>query len=124
MTKGTIRRLMRDRFRESPYEGGILEVSGSLDKEFKGWAYPQDGFIWWALSTYNLIPLFAQRCERIIGTDVSLEVAMVAKRGMVTEWNDWTTFISKKDIIVSLKGLQRRLKPEGALIVTLDNPSN
>lgn len=77
-----------------------------------------------ALSTYNLIPLFAQRCERIIGTDVSLEVAMVAKRGMVTEWNDWATFISKKDIIVSLKGLQRRLKPEGALIVTLDNPSN
>ncbi len=33
-------------------------------------------------------------------------------------------FTNKNDIIVSLKELRRMLKPEGVLIITLDNPSN
>jgi SAM-dependent methyltransferase len=104
-----------------------------------------------AVTTYNLIPVFGQKCECIIGIDVSFEVAMAAKRRMIKEWNGWHNavvsdvrnlafqsdsfdqilsnstldhFSHKKDIIVSLKELRRILKPEGVLIVTLDNPSN
>lgn len=104
-----------------------------------------------AVSTYNLIPLFGQKGERIIGTDVSFEVAIAAKRRMTTEWDGWYNIVVsdirdlsfqsdsldqiisnstldhfpyKKDIITSLKELERILKPGGVLIITLDNPQN
>ena len=104
-----------------------------------------------AVSIYNLIPLCEQKCEHIIGTDVSFGVAMAAKRRMIKEWNGWHNvvcsdivnlafksdsfdqiisnstldhFLNKKDIIVSLKELWRIMKPGGTLIITLDNPSN
>ncbi len=104
-----------------------------------------------AVSTYNLIPLFGQKGEGIIGIDVSFKVALTAKERMITEWDGWQNvvvsdvrdlsfksdsfdqiisnstldhFPHKKDIIVSLKELQRTLKPGGVLIITLDNPSN
>ncbi len=34
-----------------------------------------------AITKYNLIPLFWQRCERIIGTDSSFEAAVAVKEG-------------------------------------------
>lgn len=104
-----------------------------------------------AISEYNLIPLFGQRCERIIGTDASFEVAVAAKRRMVSEWDGWGNavvsdirnssfkadsfdqiisnstldhFTNKEYIITSLRDLYRILKPGGVLIITLDNPSN
>lgn len=104
-----------------------------------------------AISTYNLIPLLGQRCEYVIGIDVSFEVAIAAKRRMKTERNIWNNavvsdirnlafrsnsfdqiisnstidhFLHKNDIIISLKEVYRVLKPEGVLIITLDNPIN
>lgn len=104
-----------------------------------------------AVNTYNLMPLFGKKGEGIVGTDLSFEVARAAKRRMMTEWDGWHNvvvsdirdlsfksdsfdqiisnstldhFPHKKDIIVSLKELQRILKPGGALIITLDNPEN
>lgn len=104
-----------------------------------------------AITKYSLIPLFGQRCERIIGTDASFEVAAAAKRRVMSEWSGWGDvivsdirsspfktdsfnhiisnstldhFTNKNDIIVSIKEIRRTLKPGGILIITLDNPSN
>lgn len=104
-----------------------------------------------AVSTYNLVPLCKQKCERIIGTDVSFGVAKAARKRLIKERNGWHNvicsdirnqtfksesfdliisnstldhFTYKKDIIVSLKELWRIMKPGGTLIITLDNPSN
>ena len=104
-----------------------------------------------AITAHNLIPLFGQRCERIIGTDASFETAAAAKKRLISEWNGWDNavvsdirnssfkngsfdqiisnstldhFPDRNDIIVSIKEIRRMLKPEGVLIITLDNPSN
>lgn len=104
-----------------------------------------------ATTAHNLIPLFGQRCERIIGTDTSFEITVAAKKRMISEWNGWGNavvsdirhssfktdsfdqiisnstldhFLDKNDIIVSIKEIRRMLKPGGVLIITLDNPSN
>ena len=104
-----------------------------------------------ATTKYNLIPLFGQRCECIFGIDASFEIAAAAKRRMISEWNGWGNavvsdirnssfnadsfdliisnstldhFPNKNDIIVSIKEIRRMLKPEGVLIITLDNPLN
>ena len=42
-----------------------------------------------AITKYNPIPFFGQKCERIIGTDTSFEVAAAAKRRMISECNGW-----------------------------------
>lgn len=104
-----------------------------------------------AVSTYGLMPLFRQKYEHIIGTDLSFEVAFAAQRRMTADQFDWhgtvvadvrkmafkansfdlvlshstlDHFNDKKDIIVSLNEIFRVLKPGGSLIITLDNPSN
>ncbi len=104
-----------------------------------------------AISTYNLISLFGNKCERIIGTDASFEVALNAKRRLDKELNGRHNavlsdvrnlsfkpdsfdqiisnstldhFSNKKDITASLKEIWSILKPGGVLIITLDNPSN
>ncbi len=99
-----------------------------------------------AISSHGLIPLCGQKCERVIGIDVSFGVAMAARRRMIRECVVCTDvrdlafgsdsfdqvisnstldhFSHKKDIIVSLKELWRIMKPGGTLIITLDNPSN
>ena len=104
-----------------------------------------------AISSHGLIPLCGQKCERVIGIDLSFEVAMAARRRMIKQWkgshnvvctdvrnlafrsdffdqvisnSTLDHFSHKKDIIVSLKELWRIMKPGGTLIITLDNPSN
>jgi len=104
-----------------------------------------------AISTHNLIPLFGNKCKRIIGIDISFEIASSAKRRMMKEWNGWHNivvcdvrdlvfksntfneiisnstldhFSDKMDILSSLIELCRILQPGGTLIITLDNPSN
>lgn len=104
-----------------------------------------------AITKYNLISLFGNQCDRIIGTDASFEVALNAKRRLSKELNGRHNvvvsdirnpsfkaesfdkiisnstldhFSNKEDIITSLRELCRILKPGGVLIITLDNPSN
>lgn len=104
-----------------------------------------------AISTYNLIPLFAQESKCVIGTDISFEVVRAAKRRKVKYWNGshyavvsdirnmafksdsfdrilsnstLDHFSERKDIIESLRELCRILRPGGTLIITLDNPWN
>ncbi len=104
-----------------------------------------------AISNYNILTLFENQCEHIIGNDASFEVTLNAKRRLAKELNGRHNvvvsdirnpsfksdsfnqiisnstldhFTNKKDITVSLKELQRVLKPGGVLIITLDNPSN
>ena len=42
-----------------------------------------------AISTHNLVSLFAGRCDHFIGTDVSLESARAAKRRMAGPSDGW-----------------------------------
>ena len=104
-----------------------------------------------AISSHNLISIFKNQCERIIGTDASLEVALNAKRRLAKELNGRHNavvsdirnssfkldsfdqiisnstldhFANKKDITTSLKEIRSILKPGGVLLITLDNPSN
>ena len=104
-----------------------------------------------AISTHNLVSLFAGRCEHFIGIDVSLEIARAAKRRTANPSDGWDTiavtdvrnlafrsgvfdeiisnstldhFPEKADITESLKELHRILRPGGTLVVTLDNPWN
>ena len=104
-----------------------------------------------AISTHNLVSLFAGRCEHFIGTDVSLEIARAAKRRMAERPDGWDTiavsdarnlafrssvfdeiisnstldhFSDKRDITESLRELRRIMQPGGTLVVTLDNPWN
>jgi len=104
-----------------------------------------------AISTHNLVSLFAGRCEHFIGTDVSLEIARAAKRRMAERPDGWDTiavsdarnlafrpsvfdeiisnstldhFSDKRDITESLRELRRIMRPGGTLVITLDNPWN
>jgi len=104
-----------------------------------------------AISEHGLIPLCWKKCERTVGTEISLEVARTAKKNLNREGHSWKNavcsnitllafkpgsfdyvvsnstldhFSHKKDISVSLGELRRILKPGGTLIITLDNPSN
>lgn len=104
-----------------------------------------------AISRHGLIPLCGQKCNHIVGIDMSIGVAMAAHRRMMHEWGGWHDlvcsdvrrlafkpdsfdhvisnstldhFSDKKDITASLNELRRIMKPGGTLIITLDNPSN
>jgi len=104
-----------------------------------------------AVSNYNLVPLFRQKYERVIGTDLSFEVALAAQENMMADQTDWhhtvvsdvrnlafransfslvfsnstlDHFDDRKDLIMGLREVFRVLKPGGLLIITLDNPSN
>ncbi len=104
-----------------------------------------------SLTTYNLIHLLNDRCEHIIGTDVSFHIAASAQKRLLTKHRNWRNavvsdirktalktdsldqiisnstldhFLIKEDIIISLKELHRILKTGGTLIITLDNPTN
>lgn len=104
-----------------------------------------------AISSHGLIPLCRQKCECIVGTDVSFGVAVAAKERMIKECDGWHNavctdvrkmafrsdsfdqiisnstldhFRHKKSIIVSLNELRRIMRPGGTLIITLDNLSN
>ncbi|MBW2173253.1 MAG: class I SAM-dependent methyltransferase [Deltaproteobacteria bacterium] len=104
-----------------------------------------------AVSEHNLIAICRQKSERVIGTDVSFEVAVAARRRMIKERNGWHDavcsdvrnlpfksesfdqivsnstldhFSREESIRTSLKELYRLMKPGGFLLITLDNPSN
>lgn len=104
-----------------------------------------------AVSQYNLLPLCADKSERVIGTDVSFEVAAAATRRMLRTWHGWQNavctdvrqlpfrsnsfdviisnstldhFSRKESILDGLREIHRSLKPGGSLLITLDNPSN
>ncbi|MBW2259093.1 MAG: class I SAM-dependent methyltransferase, partial [Deltaproteobacteria bacterium] len=104
-----------------------------------------------AVSKYNLLPLCRGKCGRVIGTDVSFEVAAAAKERMTRTWDGWHNavcadvrrlpfmsesfdavisnstldhFSHKESILASLRDIHRLLKPGGSLLITLDNPSN
>lgn len=104
-----------------------------------------------AISPHGLIPLCQQRCEVVIGADISLQVALVGRRNVQRKLQHWDSavcadirnsafksnsfdqvisnstldhFVNIKDITECLKELWRIAKPGGTLIITLDNPSN
>lgn len=104
-----------------------------------------------AITTHNLIPLFGGRCGRIVGTDVSFETCLAARRRMADEYGGWRSiavsdarnqafqanafdevlsfstldhFTDRRDITESLKELHRILRPGGTLMITFDNPWN
>jgi len=104
-----------------------------------------------AITTHNLMSFLGRRSERVVGTDISLEVARAAKRRMAKEWDSRNRvvvsdirnlafrseccsqilsnstldhFPHTRDIVRSLKEIHRILKPGGTLVITLDNPAN
>jgi SAM-dependent methyltransferase len=132
--KGVLQKLT-DRWLEGR-EGGIVLKTDLYDE---------------AVSPYGLMPLFSQKYERTIGTDLSHEVALAARKRMTAEkigrsyavvtdarnlafrsgsfnlvlsHSTLDHFNDREDIITSLKEIFRVLKPDGLLIITLDNPSN
>ena len=103
-----------------------------------------------AVSPHNLFALFAGTCDAFIGMDVSFPVAQSAERrmskgngcGLTTvsdvrrlsfrdESVDWVLSIStldhfqrQEEVLTGLKELYRVLKPDGTLVITMDNPAN
>jgi SAM-dependent methyltransferase len=106
-----------------------------------------------AISPHGLLSLLGGRCDRIVGTDVSLEIARAAKRRIESDRetagrcavsvsdarslafrscvfdeilsnSTLDHFPDKADITASLKELHRVLRPGGTLTITLDNPWN
>lgn len=104
-----------------------------------------------AVTPHNLIPLINQKYDHVIGTDISFEVAESARKRLsengnhrpnilVTDTknqafqdNTFDRILSNStldhfkhtdDLLKSLKELRRILKPDGILIITLDNPLN
>ena len=104
-----------------------------------------------AVTPHNLVPLIESRCARVIGMDISFEVARSAterltqdgsrrervlvsdarRQAFLTGTFDYIVsnstldhFEESDDLIKSLRELERILKPGGVLIITLDNPLN
>lgn len=104
-----------------------------------------------AVTPHNLVPLIEGRCARVIGMDISFEVARTAterltqdgsgrertlvsdarRQAFLTGTFDYIVsnstldhFEESDDLIKSLRELERILKPGGVLIITLDNPLN
>ncbi len=106
-----------------------------------------------AISPHNLLSLLGGPGGRIVGTDVSLEIARAAKKRMESDRqaagrfavsacdarslafrscvfdeilsnSTLDHFPDKPDITASLKELHRVLRPGGTLTITLDNPCN
>ncbi len=104
-----------------------------------------------AVSSYGLMPLLSERYDRVLGIDVSFEVASAVRRRMSAGRIAWDNaavadvrnlpfrsnsfslvlshstldhFSDRHDIAVGIREIFRVLKPGGLLIITLDNPSN
>jgi SAM-dependent methyltransferase len=104
-----------------------------------------------AISPHNLLSLLGGRCDRIVGTDLSLEIARAARRRMAVQPGGWGSvavsdarnlafrscvfdevvsnstldhFSRKGDIDQSLRELRRVMRPGATLTITLDNPWN
>ncbi len=103
-----------------------------------------------AITSHGLMPLLGKKYERVIGTDISIDIAREAKAKMdaegvansavvsdvrdlafrsgsfdeITSNSTLDHFNHKEDIQKSLLEVRRVLKPGGVLLITLDNPSN
>ncbi|MEE8574303.1 MAG: methyltransferase domain-containing protein [Thermodesulfobacteriota bacterium] len=104
-----------------------------------------------AITASNLLAVMEERCGRVVGTDISLEVARFAATRMYEETGKKSAavisdarslgfrsdsfdrivststldhFRNKRDLYLSIKELVRILKPGGELLITLDNPLN
>ncbi len=104
-----------------------------------------------AISEHSLVSLLRDRCEHVVGTDVSLEIARAAGRRMTAAPAPWHViavsdarslgfrsgafdavisnstldhFPEKGHITESLRELHRVMRPGATLTITLDNPAN